>query len=86
MLSVPQKTLSKVKKLLLRQQKEVEKNLKEVETEDAVKDLRVAESSEPGTDSWMAEVHTRTMAVSGALSSTATNIKRALLKIRKGNY
>lgn len=85
MLNRTQKTLKTIKRLLLRQQKEIEKNLKEVEKDDPVKD-DIPESTEPGTASWIAEAHSRTIAIGGELKTVAINIKKALQNIRKGTY
>lgn len=86
MLNLPQKTLTNIKNLLLRRQREVADNLKEVEKDDPTKDVILAESSEPGTESWIAEGHAKAMAVAHQLKEVTGNIKTALLKIRKGNY
>lgn len=86
MLDFPTKTISYIKNLLLRQQKQVEKNLKEVEEDDPAKSDSLAESSEPGTDSYIADSHTRTMVLEQQLKKTKSSIKTALLKIRKGTF
>lgn len=86
MLDFPEKTIDSIKNLLLRQQKEVEKNLKEVENDDPVKGESLAESSEPGTDSYIADSHTRTVALEQQLKKANTSIKVALSKITKGTY
>lgn len=86
MLNFPSKTINYIKSLLLRQQKEIEKNLTEVEKDDPVKGESLAESSEPGTDSYIADSHTRTVALAQQLKKANTSIKIALLKITKGTY
>lgn len=86
MLDFPKKTLDSIKRLLLRQQKEVEKNLKEVEDDDPAKADSVAETSEPGTDSYIADAHTKTVVLGEKLKKTNTSIKTALSKISKGTY
>ncbi len=86
MLDFPKKTLDSIKHLLLRQQKDVEKSLKEVEKDDPVKGESLAESSEPGTDSYIADSHTRTVALEQQLKKAHTSIKIALLKITKNTY
>lgn len=85
MLNRTQKTLKTIKRLLLRQQKEIEKNLKEVEKDDPVKD-DIPESTEPGTASWIAEAHSRTIAIGGELKTVALNVRKALYRIKKGTY
>lgn len=86
MLDFPTKTLESIKKLLLRQEKEIEENIKEIEEDDPAKDNGVAESSEPGTDSYIAEIHTKNIVLEQHLKSAKTNIKDALTKIKNGTY
>lgn len=86
MLELTQKTLNSIKKVLLREQKKVEADLKTVQKDDPAKAPTLAESSEPGTESWIAEQHGRAVAVGTQLKNTAQNVKKALLKIRKGAY
>lgn len=86
MLNFPKNTLEFIKKYLLRQQREVDKNLKEVEEDDPAKSPALAESSEPGTDSYIADTHSRNVVLGQQLKSAKTSIKTALLKIRKGDY
>ncbi len=86
MLDLPSKTINYIKNLLDKQQKQVEKNLKEVEDEDPAIAPVLAESSEPGTDSSIADSHTKTVVVEQQLKKANTSIKVALLKIRKGTY
>ncbi len=86
MLGFPTKTINNIKNVLLRQQKEVEKNLKEVEDDDPAKDQVLAESSEPGTDSYIADSHTKTVILEKQLTETRTSIAKALSKIKSGTY
>lgn len=86
MLNFPTKTLNLLKKYLLREQKEVDKRLKEVEEDDPALSPALAESSEPGTDSYIADIHTKTLVLGNQLKKTSNSIKNALLKIRKGTY
>ena len=86
MLNFPTKTLELIKKYLLRQQKQVDKNLKEVEEDDPVKAPALAESSEPGTDSYIADTHSKAVVLELKLKNAKTSIKEALLKIQKGTY
>lgn len=86
MLDFPKKTIEAIKNNLLNQQKEVEKSLKEVKQEDPATDNTLVESSEPGTDSYIADTHTRTVALEEELKKTNTSIKTALAKIGKGTY
>lgn len=86
MLGFPIKTINYIKSLLINQQREVEKNLKEVEKDDPVKGDGLVESTEPGTDSYIADAYTKTVVLEAQLKKTSTGIKTALLKIRKGTY
>lgn len=86
MLKFPTKTINYIKNLLLRQQKVVEKNLKGVEEDDPVKGDGLPESSEPGTDSYIADAHTKTVVLEDQLKKANTSIKTALFKITKGTY
>ncbi len=86
MLDLPAKTIKTIKRYLLKQQQEVEKNLKEVEEDDPATDGILAESSEPGTDSYIADMHTRTLALKNHLSHAGLSAKAALQKIANGTY
>lgn len=86
MLNLPQKTLTRIRNVLQRQQREVEENIKKVEKDDPTKDIALAESSEPGTESWIAEGHAKAIAIANELKTAAGNIKMALTKIRQGKY
>lgn len=86
MLNFPTKTIEFIKNALKKQQKEIEKNLKGVEKDDPAIGDGLVESSEPGTDSYIADTHTKYLALENQLKKTSTNIKRALVKISKGTY
>ena len=86
MLNFPTKTLNLLKKYLLREQKEVDKSLKEVEEDDPALSEALAESSEPGTDSYIADIHNKTIVVKNSLIQISASIKKALSKIRNGTY
>lgn len=86
MLNFPKQSLDFIKKYLLRQQKEVEKEIKEVAEDDPLHSPSLAESSEPGTDSYLAETHTKTLVLESQLKKVSGSIKNALSKIRKGAY
>ena len=86
MLNFPKKTLQFIKKHLLRQQKEVDKHLKDVTEDDPVISPSLAESSEPGTDSYIADAHAKTVVLGNQLKAAKTGIKAALLKIKSGSY
>lgn len=86
MLNLPQQALNKIKQKLLRQQKEVDEQLKDLQVNDAIKEEAVPEASEPGTDSWLAEIHNQMVAVSRNLGELSGRIKQALMNIRRGRY
>lgn len=86
MLSFPKKTLTFLKKHLLKQEKEVDKHLKDVTEDDPVTSPALAESSEPGTDSYIADSHAKTLVLGKQLKDAKTGIKTALLKIKNGTY
>lgn len=86
MLKFPIKTINLIKRTLLNQQREVEKNLKEVKEDDPLNGDGLPESSEPGTDSYIADSHTKTVALENQLKKANTSIKTALSKITKGTY
>ena len=86
MLGFPIKSLNYIKKLLLKQQKEVEKNIKEVEEDDPATTPALAESSEPGTDSYIADTHTKDVVLKEQLKKVGDGIQKALTKLKKGSY
>jgi len=79
-------TLNKIKDLLTRQQKKVEEEIKLLDDDDPVNSEAPAESSEPGTDSWVADTHTRTVAVKRNLQELLLKIKHALKSVSSGQY
>lgn len=86
MLNLPRKSFDKVKSLLLRQQKKVEDDLKAIEKEDPVLNSGLVETTEPGTDSWIADVHTRALAAKQNLQDLLSKTKKALTRVKSGNY
>jgi DnaK suppressor protein len=86
MLSLPKKTLKFIKDTLHRKEKEIDKNLKDVSEGDPLLSPSLAESSEPGTDSYIADTHAKTVVLEHQLKKTKTSIKVALLKIKNGAY
>lgn len=79
-------TIEKIKHILLRQQKKVEEGLKGLEDDDPVMENAVAESSEPGTDSWLADAHARVVVMKQNLLGMLANTKKALLNLKTGKY
>lgn len=86
MFGINTKNLNSIKKTLLNQQKVVEDSIKEIEAEDPAKGEALAEASEPGTDSYIADSHTKTLVLDDQLKKTRTSIKVALTKITNGTY
>ena len=67
-------SVKKVKDLLTKQQQKVEEEIKLLDEDDPVNSNEIAESSEPGTDSWVADTHTRTVAIKNTLKDTLSRI------------
>lgn len=86
MLKVPQEIFKKIRNKLLRQQRNLEKNIKNIEASDPVKVDGLAETSEPGTDSWLADAHGRTQALRNNLVSLLQGTRQALINFKKGSY
>lgn len=87
MLNLPRKTINKIKLMLLKQQKSVESQLKEIEKDDPITNTDLApEASESGTDSWMAEVHGRITTLKDDLTGLLGRIRSSLSNINKGTY
>ncbi len=86
MLALTQKTVDSIKKMLLRQDKQVTEELKDITERDPATAPSLAESSEPGTDSWIAEGHSRAVAVGIQLQTVGMSVRKALDKIRRGTY
>lgn len=80
------KTDTQVKELLLKMQKESEEEIKSLEQDDPVNSLDMAESSEPGTDSWVADTHGRVMAMKQNLQELLVRIKKSLTALDQGKY
>lgn len=72
--------------MLLNQQKKVEEEIKLLDEDDPVNSEAPAESSEPGTDSWVADTHTRTVAVKKTLQDALNKIKHAIQSVASGKY
>lgn len=79
-------TEKKIKESLLKQQKQVEEEIKLLDADDPVNSEAPAESSEPGTDSWVADTHTRTVAVKQTLKDLLSKIKHTLSSLSSGKY
>lgn len=79
-------TFEKIKNKLLKEQKKVQNDLKSLEDDDPLMENSLAESSEPGTDSWLADTHSRVVAVKHNLQELLQKIQNALLNLKKGKY
>jgi DnaK suppressor protein len=86
MLNLPQKTLDKIKSYLVKQQKDVESQIKLMEKDDPVLSDGLAESPESGTESWQADVHARFVSVKNDLTNLSRRISNSLTNLRKGTY
>lgn len=86
MLKLTRPNFDKIKNTLLRQQQKVEDEIKSIEQDDPVNSLGMAESSEPGTDSWVADTHGRVMAVKHSLRTLLKRIKDSLTALKTGKY
>ena len=87
MLNLPRETFNLIKRKLLRQQREVEMELKSIQKDDPLRgDGHLAESSEPGTDSWLAEVHIRVTALKQNLQNILEKTRDSLAKLKSGKY
>lgn len=86
MLNLTRPNFEKIKNALLRRQKEVEEEIKSLEQDDPVNSLGMAESSEPGTDSWVADTHGRVMAMKQSLKDLSERIKNSLQALKTGKY
>lgn len=86
MLNLTQQTIEKIKKILLRQQKEVEERLETIEKEDPVLIQAAPEAPESGTESWQLDVHGRLMTLKHDLLELSKRTKESLLRLSKGTY
>lgn len=86
MLNIPRQKFEKFRKLLLTRKKEVEEEIDRIKKEDPVMSDSLAESSEPGTDSWMADVHTKAQALKASLQEILTKTKESLMNLNSGKY
>lgn len=86
MLNLPQRTIDKIKNLLLRQQEEIKSQLKDLEDEDPVLSPGVAEASEPGTDSWKQDIHNRFLSLKDDLLELSKKTRDSLSRLSSGTY
>lgn len=86
MLKLTRPNFKTLRNKLLRKQKQVEGELKDLERKDPVMLDGLAESTEPGTESWMADVHNQVVAVNHNLKSLLKKIQKSLSNLKKGKY
>lgn len=86
MLNQTRQKFNRFKRILLRQEKEVEDELKHIEKEDPVMADALVESSEPGTDSWLADAHGKALALRDTLQQLLKRTQMSLIRLRNGNY
>lgn len=86
MLNLTQPNFKKIRDLLLKQQQKVEQEIKAIEKDDPVHADALAESMEPGTESWLADVHSRAVAMKQGLVQISARIKHALVALKTGKY
>lgn len=71
---------------LIQRQRAIEEQIKLIESSDPLLTEAVAEASEPGTDSWQADVHAKSVTLKNHLSDLSSRVKRALIKLELGTY
>lgn len=86
MLNLTQKTFNNIKNKLLRQEKEIEEEIKDLEKEDKELEDGPPESTEPGTASWLADVHGTATTLKTNLMLLLNRTKTALNNLRSGKY
>lgn len=86
MLDQTRKSFDKIRARLLKQQQKVEIDLKNITQDDADMNQGLAETSEPGIDSWMADIHNRAVSAKNNLKDLLEKTKTALAKMRTGKY
>lgn len=79
-------TFDRVKRLLLKRRRKVKEEIEAIERSDPVLSSQVSESSEPGTDSWMADVHGRAVVIKRNLQTVLSDISWALTALKQGRY
>lgn len=83
---MPETSYDKIKKLLLKKQKEINQQLASLAQDDSMMNDSLAESSELGTDSWREDVQAKMAAIKNDLKNMAHKIKESLLKLERGTY
>ncbi len=86
MLNLGHPDFNKIKRTLLRQKKEVEEEIKKIQSDDPILADSLAESVESGSASWMADVHSKATALKENLQDLLSRTQKSLMRINKGNY
>lgn len=86
MLNQTHQKFEKIKRILLKQKQNVEEELKRVEKEDPLYADALAETSESGTASWIADVHSKALAVKENLLQMLDWTKHSLANLNSGKY
>lgn len=86
MLNLTRPNFELIKNKLLRQEEKVEGDLKAIAKKDPLMDDGLAESTEPGTESWLADVHNQAVAMKGNLDHLLGRIKNSLAALKSGSY
>jgi DnaK suppressor protein len=87
MLNLPQSTLNKIKSLLTQQEAQIQEELKSIDKDDPVMMIdAVAEATEPGTESYHADIHSRLTAAKNDLTVLLGKVRISLVRINKGTY
>lgn len=82
----PDSSLREVEKLLTAKQRQIERELKDLELSDPVLLEEAPEPGELGTDAWQADVHAKTTVIKSNLLDLSTKVKHALEKVKSGTY
>lgn len=78
--------IEKIKETLLKKQKSVEAEIKAVKEDDPIMADSLAESSEPGTDSWRTDAHTILETIRRNSEVMLAKISKALQNLNNGKY
>lgn len=77
---------AKIQEKLFWRLRKVEEEIKAVSEDDPVMADSLAETSEPGTDSWKTDAHTQLTAMKQNLVGVLERVKKALFNLQNGNY
>lgn len=77
---------SKIQQILISKKKKVEEEIRNVAEDDPILVDGLAESTEPGTDAWKIDVHTKIIIIKQTLEGALRRITKALSLINLGKY